>query len=95
MGRIAQALDRGNFIPLVRDGAKTVLDGVGLVKGYSYWTFSDIFEEGGMPSAAFHGGFGLLTLRLVLNATGYVLSFVRNRPVLELPPISGTEEGAE
>jgi TRAP-type C4-dicarboxylate transport system permease small subunit len=40
-------------------------------------------------------GFGLLTLRLVLNAAGYVLSLVRSRPVLELPPISGTEEGAE
>lgn len=37
--------------------AKTVLDGVGLVNGYSYWTFSDIFEENGMPSAEFHGGF--------------------------------------
>lgn len=50
--------------------AKTVLDGVGLVKGYSYWTFTDIFEEGGMPSAAFHGGFGLLTLQGVPKA-GY------------------------
>ncbi len=49
--------------------AKTVLDGVGLVKGYSYWTFSDIFEEGGMPSAAFHGGFGLLTLQGIPKAT--------------------------
>lgn len=49
--------------------AKTVLDGVGLVKGYSYWTFTDIFEEGGMPSAAFHGGFGLLTLQGVPKAS--------------------------
>lgn len=49
--------------------AKTVLDGVGLVKGYSYWTFSDIFEEGGMPSAAFHGGFGLLTMQGIPKAT--------------------------
>lgn len=49
--------------------AKTVLDGVGLVEGYSYWTFSDIFEEGGMPSAEFHGGFGLLTLHGVPKAS--------------------------
>jgi len=48
---------------------KTVLDGAGLVKGYSYWTFSDIFEEGGMPSAAFHGGFGLLTMQGVPKAS--------------------------
>jgi len=42
---------------------------VGLVKGYSYWTFSDIFEEGGMPHAEFHGGFGLLTLHNVAKPT--------------------------
>lgn len=40
-------------------------------------------------------GFGLLTLRLALNGIGYVLSLVKDRPVLELPPISGAEEGAE
>jgi xylan 1,4-beta-xylosidase len=34
----------------------------GLVEGYSYWTFSDIFEENYFPSIPFHGGFGLLTL---------------------------------
>jgi len=49
--------------------AKTVLDAIGLVKGYSYWTFSDIFEEGGMPSPEFHGGFGLLTLHGVPKAS--------------------------
>lgn len=49
--------------------AKTVLDGTDLVKGYSYWTFSDVFEEGGMPSAAFHGGFGLLTMQGVPKAS--------------------------
>jgi len=42
--------------------AKTVMDNVGLVEGYSYWTFSDLFEESGMPSAEFHGGYGLMTL---------------------------------
>ncbi len=41
---------------------KTVLEAQGLVEGYSYWTFSDIFEENYFPSVAFHGGFGLLTL---------------------------------
>jgi xylan 1,4-beta-xylosidase len=32
----------------------------GLVQGMSYWTFSDLFEEPGPPTAAFQGGFGLL-----------------------------------
>ena len=40
---------------------KTVLEANGLVQGYSYWTFSDIFEENYFPSLPFHGGFGLLT----------------------------------
>lgn len=34
----------------------------GLVDGFSYWTFSDIFEENYFPSVPFHGGFGLLNL---------------------------------
>jgi xylan 1,4-beta-xylosidase len=38
---------------------KTVLEANGLVQGYSYWTFSDIFEENYFPSVPFHGGFGL------------------------------------
>lgn len=28
---------------------------------YSYWTFSDVFEECGVSSAPFHGGFGLIS----------------------------------
>ena len=33
-----------------------------LVEGYSFWTFSDIFEENYFPSVPFQGGFGLLNL---------------------------------
>jgi xylan 1,4-beta-xylosidase len=33
-----------------------------IVDGYSYWTFSDIFEENYFPSAPFHGGFGMMNL---------------------------------
>ncbi|MBA2435139.1 MAG: beta-xylosidase [Chthoniobacterales bacterium] len=41
---------------------KTILEMTGLVEGYSFWTFSDIFEENYFPSVPFHGGFGLLNL---------------------------------
>ena len=41
---------------------KTVLEANCLVQGYSYWTFSDIFEENYFPSVPFHGGFGLLNI---------------------------------
>lgn len=33
-----------------------------VVDGYSWWTFSDIFNENYMPSEPFQGGFGLLTI---------------------------------
>jgi xylan 1,4-beta-xylosidase len=42
--------------------AKTVMEARGAVQAYSYWTFSDIFEENYFSSEPFHGGFGLLTI---------------------------------
>ena len=41
---------------------KTVIEARDAVRGYSYWTFSDIFEENYFTSKPFHGGFGLLTI---------------------------------
>jgi xylan 1,4-beta-xylosidase len=41
---------------------KTVMEARGLVHGYSFWTFSDIFSENYFPSIPFQGGFGLLNL---------------------------------
>ena len=41
---------------------KIVMEAMGLVQGYSYWTFSDIFSENYFPSVPFQGGFGLLTI---------------------------------
>lgn len=41
---------------------KAAIEASELAEGYSFWTFSDIFEEGYFPSMPFHGGFGLLSL---------------------------------
>jgi xylan 1,4-beta-xylosidase len=41
---------------------KTLLENIGVVDAYSFWTFSDIFEEEGFCSIPFHGGFGLLNI---------------------------------
>lgn len=49
--------------------ASTVMEANGLVEGYGFWTFSDIFEENYLPSKPFHGGFGLLTLHGVPKPT--------------------------
>jgi xylan 1,4-beta-xylosidase len=40
--------------------ANTIRACDGLVHSMSYWTFSDVFEEGGIAQSPFHGGFGLI-----------------------------------
>jgi xylan 1,4-beta-xylosidase len=42
--------------------ARTILENVGIVDAYSWWTFSDIFDENYFPSEPYNGGFGLLNL---------------------------------
>jgi len=49
--------------------AKTLMEANGLVEGYSFWTFTDIFEENYFPSVPFHGGFGLLNLHGIPKPT--------------------------
>ncbi len=49
--------------------AKTIADNDGLVEGYSFWTFSDLFEERGQYAAPFHGGFGLQTIHGIPKPT--------------------------
>ncbi len=68
---------------------KTVLEAQGLVEGYSYWTFSDIFEENYFPSAAFHGGFGLLTLHGIAKPA-YRAFELLHEIGSETLPVSGT-----
>jgi xylan 1,4-beta-xylosidase len=48
---------------------KTVMEMRGLVEGYGFWTFSDIFQENYMPSEPFQGGFGLLNLQGIAKPT--------------------------
>ena len=40
--------------------ASTISQCDGLLESLSYWTFSDVFEEQGIPRTPFHGGFGLI-----------------------------------
>jgi xylan 1,4-beta-xylosidase len=48
---------------------KTIMEMNGVVDVYSFWTFSDIFEENYFPSVPFHGGFGLLNLHGIPKPT--------------------------
>ena len=40
--------------------ASTIRQCAGLLQAMSYWTFSDVFEEGGVIHKPFYGGFGLI-----------------------------------
>ena len=69
--------------------AKTILDNHGLVEGYSFWTFTDIFQENYMPSQPFQGGFGLLSLHGIAKPA-YRAFQLLHRLGDELLPVSGT-----
>jgi xylan 1,4-beta-xylosidase len=56
----------------------TLLEARGLVEGYSFWTFSDIFEENYFPSVPFHGGFGLLNLHGIPKPTYRAFELLHN-----------------
>lgn len=45
------------------------------VDGFSYWTFSDVFEEFGVPKALFHGGFGMMALHGIKKPTYHLYRF--------------------
>ena len=42
---------------------------------YSYWTFGDVFEEMGVPSRPFHGGFGMIANQLIAKPTLWTFHF--------------------
>lgn len=46
---------------------KANVDSIGLVDSLSYWTFTDVFEEGGAGDSIFHGGFGLINYQGIVK----------------------------
>lgn len=45
---------------------------------FSYWTFSDVFEECDVPRAQFHGGFGMVALNGIPKPTYHVFRFFKS-----------------
>lgn len=70
---------------------KTIMEAQGLVQGYSYWTFSDIFEENYFPSAPFHGGFGLLNIHGIAKPSYRAFEMLHSLGD-RLVPVVGTHE---
>ncbi|MEP6788254.1 MAG: hypothetical protein ABJB40_07480 [Acidobacteriota bacterium] len=48
----------------------------GFVDSMSYWTFTDIFEEGGPVPSPFHGGFGLINFQGLRKPSFYAYQFL-------------------
>lgn len=45
---------------------------------FSYWTFSDVFEEQDVPRSQFHGGFGLVALNGIPKPTFHAFKFFKS-----------------
>lgn len=55
--------------------AQILSEGGDHVDSFSYWTFSDVFEETDIPRAQFHGGFGLIALNSIPKPVYHLFSF--------------------
>ena len=69
---------------------KTLLDGHGLADVYSFWTFSDLFEESHFPAMPFHGGFGLLTIHGVAKPSYRAFQYLHKLGTQLVTPVDGT-----
>lgn len=48
------------------------------VNGFSYWTFGDVFEEHGVPTSQFYGGFGLVANHTIAKPTLWAQKFMND-----------------
>ncbi len=64
---------------------KTIADACGLVEAYSFWAFSDLFEEAGQFAAPFHGGFGLQTIHGIPKPTYRLFEMLHQAGTARLP----------
>lgn len=55
---------------------KANLESIGLVDSLSYWTFTDVFEEGGAGDTAFHGGFGMINYQGIAKPAFHAYRFL-------------------
>lgn len=56
----------------------------GLVQGMSYWTYTDLFEEPGPPTAPFQGGFGLMNPQGIRKPAWFAYKYLNALKGLEL-----------
>lgn len=68
---------------------KNMLDVADLVHCYSWWTFSDIFEENYFSSTPFHGSFGLQTIHGIAKPSYRAMQLLHGLGHQRLP-VTGT-----
>jgi xylan 1,4-beta-xylosidase len=61
----------------------------GLAQGMSYWTYTDLFEEPGPPTAPFQGGFGLLNPEAIRKPAYFAYKYLARLGDRELPTGDG------
>jgi len=55
--------------------ARILSEGGDYVDSFSYWTFSDVFEEADVPRSIFHGGFGLVAFNNIPKPVFHMFTF--------------------
>lgn len=75
--------------------AKTIADNDGLVDNYSFWTFSDLFEERAQFAGPFHGGFGLQSIHGIPKPTYRVFEMLHSLGHERLAVTCGSESTVE
>ncbi|BCU77852.1 hypothetical protein [Luteolibacter sp. LG18] len=52
------------------------LESIGTVDSLAYWTFTDVFEEGGAGDTIFHGGFGMINVQGIVKPSFHAYRFL-------------------
>ncbi|PRZ05186.1 xylan 1,4-beta-xylosidase [Isoptericola sp. CG 20/1183] len=76
---------------------RAFLQGAPLAQSIAYWTFTDVFEEGGAGIGPFHGGFGLVNEQGLHKPTFHAMAMLArlgDRMLQELPDGAITRSSA-
>jgi len=64
------------YLPTAAFIVKANLENVGRTDSLSWWTFTDVFEEGGCGDSVFHGGFGLINAQGIVKPSYHAYRFL-------------------
>lgn len=68
---------------------KANLESIGSADSLSYWTFTDVFEEGGAGDTIFHGGFGMINYQGLVKPAFHAYRFLHELGDERLNAVSG------